>query len=47
MQDPKAPFGGYKMSGIGLELGKFGFEEYLEIKAVLNDQPSRADVAAF
>ncbi len=29
-----APFGGYKQSGTGRELGEIGFEEYLEIKAV-------------
>jgi aldehyde dehydrogenase (NAD+) len=28
------PFGGYKQSGIGREMGAAGFEEYLEIKAV-------------
>ncbi|MFL0578013.1 aldehyde dehydrogenase [Dietzia sp. 179-F 9C3 NHS] len=28
------PFGGYKQSGIGREMGREGFEEYLEIKAV-------------
>ena len=28
------PFGGYKASGIGREMGVAGFEEYLEIKAV-------------
>lgn len=28
------PFGGYKMSGIGRELGRFGFEEFLEIKSM-------------
>ncbi|MDP9850146.1 aldehyde dehydrogenase family protein [Streptosporangium lutulentum] len=30
----RAPFGGYKQSGVGRELGEFGLEEYLEIKAV-------------
>ena len=29
-----APFGGYKQSGNGRELGRYGLEEYLEIKAV-------------
>ena len=29
-----APFGGYKQSGNGRELGKFGFEEYLEYKSM-------------
>ncbi len=28
------PFGGYKQSGIGREMGLAGFEEYLEIKAI-------------
>lgn len=30
----KAPFGGYKHSGIGREGGKYGLEEFLETKAV-------------
>ncbi|HKA15580.1 MAG TPA: aldehyde dehydrogenase family protein [Myxococcota bacterium] len=30
-----APFGGYKQSGNGREWGEFGFEEFLETKAVL------------
>lgn len=29
-----APFGGYKQSGNGRELGTFGFEEYLEVKSL-------------
>ena len=29
-----APFGGYKQSGIGREMGVEGFEEYLEIKTI-------------
>jgi aldehyde dehydrogenase (NAD+) len=30
-----APFGGYKQSGIGRESGKYGIEEYLELKAII------------
>jgi aldehyde dehydrogenase (NAD+) len=33
--DAHAPFGGYKRSGNGREYGIFGFEEYLEVKAIL------------
>lgn len=33
--DPHAPFGGYRRSGNGREYGLFGFEEYLEVKAIL------------
>jgi aldehyde dehydrogenase (NAD+) len=33
--DRSVPFGGYKHSGNGREYGVFGFEEYLEVKAVL------------
>ena len=32
--NPMAPFGGYKQSGHGRELGKFGLEEYLEVKSL-------------
>jgi betaine-aldehyde dehydrogenase len=32
--NPLAPFGGYKQSGHGRELGRFGLEEYLEIKSL-------------
>jgi len=39
---PTAPFGGYKQSGLGRELGRQGLESYLETKTVivdLNDTP--------
>jgi aldehyde dehydrogenase (NAD+) len=36
--DMAAPFGGYKQSGNGREWGKYGFEEFLEIKAVMGYQ---------
>ncbi len=38
----EAPWGGYKQSGIGRELGVWGVEEYLQVKQVfinLNEQP--------
>ena len=31
---PDAPFGGYKQSGLGREMGPEGFEEYLETKTI-------------
>lgn len=33
--DYAAPFGGYKSSGNGREWGEFGFEEFLEVKAIM------------
>jgi acyl-CoA reductase-like NAD-dependent aldehyde dehydrogenase len=32
--NPMAPFGGYKQSGHGRELGRFGLEEFLTVKAL-------------
>jgi aldehyde dehydrogenase (NAD+) len=32
--NPNAPFGGYKQSGIGRELGEYGIEEFLQIKSL-------------
>lgn len=32
--DRTAPFGGYKQSGNGREWGRYGLEEYLEVKAI-------------
>jgi len=32
--DPAAPFGGFKQSGIGRELGEYGLQQYTEVKTV-------------
>jgi betaine-aldehyde dehydrogenase len=32
--NPTAPFGGFKQSGRGREYGKWGFEEFLEVKSM-------------
>lgn len=38
--NPAAPMGGYKRSGNGREMGVFGLEEYLEVKAMIGfDEP--------
>jgi aldehyde dehydrogenase (NAD+) len=34
MNDRRSPFGGMKQSGNGREWGRFGIEEYLEVKAI-------------
>lgn len=32
--DSLSPMGGYKQSGVGRSMGRFGFEEYLEVKSL-------------
>jgi acyl-CoA reductase-like NAD-dependent aldehyde dehydrogenase len=32
--NPNAPFGGYKQSGVGREYGKYGLEEFLQVKSL-------------
>jgi acyl-CoA reductase-like NAD-dependent aldehyde dehydrogenase len=33
--DPQAPWGGFKYSGIGREYGRYGIEAFLEPRAIL------------
>lgn len=40
--NPSAPFGGYKQSGNGRELGREGLEEFMEIKAMQFRAPASA-----
>ncbi len=35
--NPSVPFGGYKESGLGREMGEMGFEEYTEVKIISED----------
>lgn len=37
--DPRAPFGGFKQSGIGREIGAFGLDGMLEPRAILTPRP--------
>jgi len=38
---PQTPFGGFKMSGIGRELGEYGLQQYSEVKTVVIKLPSK------
>ncbi|MGA8741197.1 MAG: aldehyde dehydrogenase family protein [Terracidiphilus sp.] len=35
VMDTRSPFGGYKQSGIGRELGEYGLQQYTQVKAVI------------
>ena len=37
--DANTPFGGYKDSGVGRELGEYGLKNYLETKTVIMKRP--------
>jgi aldehyde dehydrogenase (NAD+) len=32
--NPRAPFGGYKQSGVGREIGDYGISDVLQVKAI-------------
>lgn len=36
-RSPRTPFGGYKQSGLGREIGLYGVEDYLETKAIMTN----------
>jgi aldehyde dehydrogenase (NAD+) len=36
MDDPRAPWGGFKQSGVGREYGAFGIEAFVETRAILD-----------
>jgi aldehyde dehydrogenase (NAD+) len=35
LDDPDAPWGGFKYSGVGREFGRYGIEAFLETRAIL------------
>lgn len=44
---PQVPFGGFKQSGIGRELGEYAIENYTQIKAVHINVGGQAAIAPF
>ncbi|WP_068399630.1 aldehyde dehydrogenase family protein [Kribbia dieselivorans] len=40
---PVSPFGGFRRSGLGRELGRHGLDEYLEARSILGDPASPSD----
>jgi aldehyde dehydrogenase (NAD+) len=44
--DSYAPMGGYKQSGIGRSMGRFGLEEYLEVKSEYGFDEEAQDLPA-
>jgi len=39
--EAQVPFGGYKQSGVGRELGEYGLEAYTEVKTVTIALPEK------
>lgn len=37
----QAPFGGYKMSGLGREMSEYGLQQYTEVKTVITAIPEK------
>jgi aldehyde dehydrogenase (NAD+) len=44
---PQVPFGGFKQSGVGRELGEYAIENYTQIKAVHVNISGQAAIAPF